>query len=178
LIQEKDVCLLDDPLSAVDAHVARHIFDNCIMGILRSKTRILATHHTHFLRHADLVVVMANGRIVQCGEYLFHRLSQISILLFYAGPPGEITALDLTADHELKHRKRASSESYDDDELLDVEEEEQNTDVGLMEEEERAEGAVQLSVYGAYWKAVGRCLSPLIILALLLMQGKRSFLKY
>jgi ABC-type multidrug transport system fused ATPase/permease subunit len=39
-----DVYLLDDPLSAVDVHVGRHIFEACICGELAGKTRLLVTH--------------------------------------------------------------------------------------------------------------------------------------
>ena len=63
---------MDDPLSAVDTHVAQHLFEQCIMGLLRHKTRVLATHHTRFLRQADLVVVMEEGRIVHCGKQWTH----------------------------------------------------------------------------------------------------------
>ena len=45
LPQDKSLYLLDDPLAAVDAHVASHLFSHCIMGLLRSKTRVLCTHH-------------------------------------------------------------------------------------------------------------------------------------
>ena len=63
--------LLDDPLAAVDVHVARRLMDRCIHGqgaLLRDKTRILATHHTRWLRDADLVVRMHRGRIVHVGQ--------------------------------------------------------------------------------------------------------------
>ena len=39
-----DVVLLDDPLSAVDQHVGKHIFTKCIKGILQEKTVIFVTH--------------------------------------------------------------------------------------------------------------------------------------
>jgi energy-coupling factor transporter ATP-binding protein EcfA2 len=39
-----DVVLLDDPLSAVDAHVGRHLLDSCICGLLEGTTRVLVTH--------------------------------------------------------------------------------------------------------------------------------------
>ena len=39
-----DILLLDDPLSAVDSHVARHLFEQCIVGRLASTTRVLVTH--------------------------------------------------------------------------------------------------------------------------------------
>nr|XP_040220684.2 ATP-binding cassette sub-family C member 4-like [Anopheles coluzzii]XP_040220685.2 ATP-binding cassette sub-family C member 4-like [Anopheles coluzzii]XP_040220686.2 ATP-binding cassette sub-family C member 4-like [Anopheles coluzzii]XP_040220687.2 ATP-binding cassette sub-family C member 4-like [Anopheles coluzzii]XP_040220688.2 ATP-binding cassette sub-family C member 4-like [Anopheles coluzzii]XP_049463568.1 ATP-binding cassette sub-family C member 4-like [Anopheles coluzzii]XP_04946356 len=62
-----DVYLLDDPLSAVDAHVGRHLFDLCLgpqgrLGTLRA-TRILVTHQVHFLKEADWVVVLNEGRV-------------------------------------------------------------------------------------------------------------------
>lgn len=43
----RDIYLLDDPLSAVDANVAKHIFNHCIKGKLAGKTVILVTHATH-----------------------------------------------------------------------------------------------------------------------------------
>lgn len=73
--------LLDDPLAAVDAHVARHLFDRCIMGILREKSRVLCTHHVHYLQDADMVVLMENGTIQKAGKHsvLFIQ-SQVSIV--------------------------------------------------------------------------------------------------
>uniref|UniRef100_A0A8C4Z699 ATP-binding cassette, sub-family C (CFTR/MRP), member 10 n=1 Tax=Gadus morhua TaxID=8049 RepID=A0A8C4Z699_GADMO len=64
---EKDIYLLDDPLAAVDAQVAQHLMQKCIMGILRGKTRILCTHRIEFVERADLVVLMDNGTIVKTG---------------------------------------------------------------------------------------------------------------
>jgi ABC-type transport system involved in cytochrome bd biosynthesis fused ATPase/permease subunit len=46
---DADIVLLDDPLSAVDAHVGRSLFTNAICGALASKTRLLVTHQLHFL---------------------------------------------------------------------------------------------------------------------------------
>ena len=44
LFCSQDIYLLDDPLSAVDAHVGLHIFKHCIKGSLRNKTVLFATH--------------------------------------------------------------------------------------------------------------------------------------
>ena len=54
------VYLLDDPLSAVDAHVGKHIFEQVIgpKGLLRNKTRVLVTHGVSFLQQMDQIVVM------------------------------------------------------------------------------------------------------------------------
>ena len=70
LLQNKEVYLLDDPLAAVDAHVALHLYQKCIMGLLSGKTRILCTHHTKFLTNADHVILMDKGKIVKSGKCL------------------------------------------------------------------------------------------------------------
>ncbi|XP_050979759.1 ATP-binding cassette sub-family C member 3 isoform X2 [Labeo rohita] len=71
LYSEADVYLLDDPLSAVDAHVAKHIFDNVIgpEGVLKGKTRILVTHGISFLPQVDNILVMVDGRVSEMGSY-------------------------------------------------------------------------------------------------------------
>ncbi|KRT80294.1 ABC transporter ATP-binding protein [Oryctes borbonicus] len=58
--READIYLMDDPLSAVDTHVGKHLFEECIMGYLGSKTRILVTHQLQYLKRADLIVVFNN----------------------------------------------------------------------------------------------------------------------
>ncbi|KAM3842218.1 ATP-binding cassette sub-family C member 3-like, partial [Diretmus argenteus] len=71
LYSEADVYLLDDPLSAVDAHVAKHIFDNLIgpEGALQGKTRILVTHGISFLPQVNNIMVMVDGRVSEMGSY-------------------------------------------------------------------------------------------------------------
>ncbi len=64
-----DIYLLDDPLSAVDAHVGRHLFDECVCGLLDGKTRLLVTHQLQYLPDADVVVVMEGGRVQHVGSY-------------------------------------------------------------------------------------------------------------
>ncbi len=46
---DADIFLMDDPLSAVDPHVSKHIFDKCINGVLAAKTRVLCTHQLQYL---------------------------------------------------------------------------------------------------------------------------------
>ncbi|KAA8581112.1 hypothetical protein FQN60_002693 [Etheostoma spectabile] len=71
LYSDTDVYLLDDPLSAVDAHVAKHIFDNLVgpEGVLKGKTRILVTHGISFLPQVDNIIVMVDGRVSEMGSY-------------------------------------------------------------------------------------------------------------
>ena len=67
----QDIYLLDDPLSAVDSHVGKHIFEQVIgpRGLLKNKTRILVTNSVAFLNQMDYIVVMKNGRISEAGSY-------------------------------------------------------------------------------------------------------------
>ena len=63
---------LDDPLSAVDAHVGKHIFQEVMSnvdGILMKSTRILVTNAMQYVSSCDKVVVVDNGKIVASGSY-------------------------------------------------------------------------------------------------------------
>lgn len=68
---DADIYLLDDPLSAVDSHVGKHIFENVIgpEGILKGKTRILVTHGLTYLPKVEKIVVLKNGTITEQGSY-------------------------------------------------------------------------------------------------------------
>uniref|UniRef100_A0A672ZR01 Cystic fibrosis transmembrane conductance regulator n=1 Tax=Sphaeramia orbicularis TaxID=375764 RepID=A0A672ZR01_9TELE len=67
--QDADIYLLDDPLSAVDAEVGRHLFEKCICGFLRNKPRILVTHQLQYLKAADQIIVLKEGHMVGKGTY-------------------------------------------------------------------------------------------------------------
>lgn len=73
-----EIYLLDDPLSAVDTHVGKHLFEECIKKYLHDKTRILVTHQLQFLKQADLIIVMNN---VSSLPNSFKKLFIITILL-------------------------------------------------------------------------------------------------
>ena len=57
---DTDIYLFDDPLSAVDSHVGKHIFENVMSknGLLKDKTRVLVTHGLSYLKHVDRIVVV------------------------------------------------------------------------------------------------------------------------
>ncbi|XP_045027308.1 multidrug resistance-associated protein 1 isoform X2 [Daphnia magna] len=71
VFSDMDVYLLDDPLSAVDSHVGKHIFDEVIgpKGLLKSKTRLLVTHGITFLPQVDQIVVLKDGEVSEIGSY-------------------------------------------------------------------------------------------------------------
>lgn len=79
--RDADIYLLDDPLSAVDTKVARHIFYSCISQFLADKSVILVTHQLQFLSGVDKIVVL------QDVSYYFHYLHEVfnSVMVCIAG---------------------------------------------------------------------------------------------
>lgn len=69
IYSDKPIYLLDDPLSAVDANVGRHIFEECVRGCLRGKTILFVTHQLQYLPQCDRVLYMEDGRIAEEGSY-------------------------------------------------------------------------------------------------------------
>jgi ATP-binding cassette subfamily C (CFTR/MRP) protein 4 len=69
IYRNADVYLLDDPLSAVDVHVANRIFYECIRRYLRNKCVVLVTHQIQFLENVDTVVLLDRGRVTVSGNY-------------------------------------------------------------------------------------------------------------
>lgn len=65
--RQADIYLLDDPLSAVDARVAKHLFEKCIQQYLGGRTRILVTHQLQFVKQADTIVVLDRVSIFNVG---------------------------------------------------------------------------------------------------------------
>ncbi|CAL8082910.1 unnamed protein product [Calicophoron daubneyi] len=72
VFQNCDTYLMDDPLSAVDAQVGRHLFEHVLgpRGLLHNKTRLLTTNSLHWLPEADWILVLSNdGRVKLSGTY-------------------------------------------------------------------------------------------------------------
>ncbi|KAL7833683.1 hypothetical protein AOLI_G00286430 [Acnodon oligacanthus] len=65
----RDIFLLDDPLSAVDAHVGKHIFEECIKKELKGKSVILVTHQLQYLEFCDEMLLLENGEIKEAGTH-------------------------------------------------------------------------------------------------------------
>ncbi|XP_020937746.1 multidrug resistance-associated protein 4-like isoform X2 [Sus scrofa] len=69
LYQDADIYLLDDPLSAVDAGVSRHLFEQCIRQALREKITILVTHQLQYLKDASQILILKDGKIMKKGTF-------------------------------------------------------------------------------------------------------------
>lgn len=77
IYKQADIYLLDDPLSAVDTHVGKHIFERCIKGYLKDKICVLVTHQLQYLKYEKQVVLLNNGKIEANGPFQsIERLNQ------------------------------------------------------------------------------------------------------
>ena len=140
---DADIYLLDDPLSAVDAKVGKHLFDRCIKEILDKRIRILVTHQLQFLKQTDYVIMLENGLVVYEGTYdELARQKQVR-----------------GTENKVNDKRRDQVQHYGEDEYgyetsksLNVEK--QNDRIDLQEEDEdRMVGTVKWWVYWKYLRA-------------------------
>ena len=165
-----DIILLDDPLSAVDSHVGKALFDNCITKALKNKTRIFVTHQLHFISTADLIIMMDNGSIVCKGTYkeLMETSEEFKELLssFKGSEEDETDDITATSVFELK---KAVSKIEITDQVKPV-----TTGEVLTSKEEQAKGAVDAKVLRLYFGyAGGLFAASLVILWMTIANGVR-----
>ncbi|CAL4922095.1 unnamed protein product [Urochloa decumbens] len=183
LYQDADIYLFDDPFSAVDAHTGSHIFKECLLGDLASKTVVYITHQIEFLPSADLILVMKDGRIAQAGKYDEILGSGEEFMELVIAHKDALTTLDAidamngsnvssscSATAKLKLSRSLSSTEKKD---------EANKDEGnalprsgqLVQEEEREKGRVGFQVYRNYLTVAYKgALVPFVLLAQILFQ--------
>ncbi|KAL3364734.1 hypothetical protein AABB24_013490 [Solanum stoloniferum] len=175
LYQDADVYLFDDPFSAVDAHTGTHLFTECIMGLLNSKTVLYVTHQVEFLPAADLILVMKDGKISQAGKYN-DLLKLGSDFMELVGAHQEaLTAIDTVKGEALRKSEESSGMTGDNSTVQDKQTSDcQNGKVDdtdgqkgqIVQEEEREKGSVSFSVYWKYiTTAYGGALVPIVLLA-------------
>ena len=158
-----DIVLMDDPLSAVDAHVGRHIFDNAICGLLKDKCRILATHQLHVLSRCDRVIWMQDGRIETIDTFsnLMNNNEDFQKLMATTAQEEKQEDEDEVNEDEVEDEKKAAKKRK-----------QAKRGAALMQQEERAVKSVGWNVYAAYIRASGSLLfGPIVILLLIISQG-------
>lgn len=93
IYKQSDIYLLDDPLSAVDTHVGKHIFEKCIKGFLSDKICVLVTHQLQYLKNVQHVVLLNGGKIEAHGPFkTLQRFNKESLM--HAQEEGEQNAID------------------------------------------------------------------------------------
>ncbi|XP_044158857.1 multidrug resistance-associated protein 1-like [Bufo gargarizans] len=163
-----DVYLLDDPLSAVDAHVGQHLFEHVIgpNGLLKGKTRVLVTHGVSFLPQVDMIIVMSDGRISEVGTYteLLEKNGAFSdFLQTYALTAEQNDESQTESKAESSKEKAGEIEKADNGvrkkmaSEADMETAEGDVDAGKLTEADVAlTGRVKLSVYLEYCRIMGK----------------------
>lgn len=159
-----DIIILDDPLSALDPEVGKKLFDECILKLMKGKTRIMVTNQLQCLKFCDTVVALGKGRIIEQGSYDHLHKNE-----------GEVQRLlaDLKRSHPTAAPENDTSRSRSDSNVSQedtrrkesiAEEETQNgkddkKQDKLLTDEERNMGAVTWQVYkkyivsgGGYWR--------------------------
>ncbi|XP_024396529.1 ABC transporter C family member 2 [Physcomitrium patens] len=161
---DADVYIMDDPLSALDAHVARQVFDTCLRDELKKKTRVLVTNQLHFLSHVDRIILVHEGKIMEQGTYeelmangpLFKQLMENAGSMedvqsdeeeapfIFEGPESNDSR---KVEKNPSLRKRSSS--------LKKHEKEKKAKALLIKQEERETGIVSVKVLERYKNALG-----------------------
>uniref|UniRef100_A0A8C4NTG3 Multidrug resistance-associated protein 4 n=1 Tax=Dicentrarchus labrax TaxID=13489 RepID=A0A8C4NTG3_DICLA len=180
--QDADIYLLDDPLSAVDAEVGKHLFEQCICGLLKNKCRILVTHQQQHLKAADQIVVIKEGHITAQGTASELQRSGLNIVSLLRSDE-EQDRWSQSADpdklslhsqrNNLSHSSHCSYSSLlppesDCTDQLPVE------TVRTMAEETRVEGNVSGQIYLKYFTA-GCNLLVLLVIVLLSVTAEVKF---
>ncbi|RMD43860.1 hypothetical protein DV735_g1180, partial [Chaetothyriales sp. CBS 134920] len=158
---DADIILLDDPLSAVDAHVGRHIMDKAICGLMKDKCRILATHQLHVLNRCDRIIWMEEGNIQAIDT--FDNLMRHSV---------DFQKLMATTAQEDQAVAQTNSPEDQKDSPAAEEGKTKKKAVGLMQQEDKAVESVSWGVWRAYIGSSGWWgMWPLIIISLFASQG-------
>ncbi|KAH0649152.1 hypothetical protein KY290_035112 [Solanum tuberosum] len=156
---DSDVCIFDDPLSALDADVGRQVFERCIKGELKGKTRVLVTNQLHFLSQVDKIILVHDGMVKEEGtfEYLSNNGILFQKLMENAGKMEEYTEEKENDDDDNDNDK--SSKPVVNGEINGVAKEvgkdKKEGKSVLIKQEERETGVVSSNVLMRYKNALG-----------------------
>ncbi|KAF3609944.1 hypothetical protein DY000_02047561 [Brassica cretica] len=154
-----DVCILDDPLSALDAHVGQQVFEKCIKRELGDKTRVLVTNQLHFLSQVDKILLVHEGTVKEEGTY--EELSQsgplFQRLMENAGKVEEYSEENEEAEADQKSVKQVENGNTNiilQTNGIETKKSKEGNSV-LVKREERETGVVSWKVLKRYQDALG-----------------------
>ncbi|XP_063913515.1 probable multidrug resistance-associated protein lethal(2)03659 [Zophobas morio] len=154
IYKDADIYLLDDPLSAVDTHVGKQLFDDCIVGYLRNKCVVLVTHQLQYLRTVDRIYLLENGCVTVSGTYTELKQSDNEFLTLLEGEPEEEEEKNASTVKKAKSLKSL-----------------EHVDVPSEVKEQRGSGNISKKVYTSYLRAGGNiCASLFLALLFILVQ--------
>ncbi|KAI5055599.1 hypothetical protein GOP47_0029120 [Adiantum capillus-veneris] len=161
---DADVFIFDDPLSALDAHVASQVFDLCIQEELSKKTRVLVTNQLHFLSHVDNIFLVHGGEIKEQGTYkeLIETGPVFKQLMENSGKMEEGPKINSHLQHfetSAPPNVKPYNESEERNRVaypIDILKKREGKST-LVRSEERETGIISWSVLNRYQEALGGC---------------------
>jgi ATP-binding cassette subfamily C (CFTR/MRP) protein 1 len=185
---DADIIMLDDSISALDAHVGQNIMSNCIANYMKCKTRILITHALQYLNYADRIIFMNNGEIQWTGTY-----DEIITQQFYNEFSLKVKTNEEPEELKVQKTEYFSEEEGEDEEIESEGEEEEFEEISIgninqelvekdakehrevkriTKDEHQDVGRVKLSIYLKYMKYLGGYwVYIIVIFFMLLWQG-------
>ncbi|XP_053438093.1 ATP-binding cassette sub-family C member 11 isoform X2 [Nycticebus coucang] len=166
---DRQLYLLDDPLSAVDVNVGKHIFEECIKKMLKEKTVVLVTHQLQYLELCDQIILLEDGKICENGTQseLMQKKGQYA-QFFQKMFPEEATqdTLQDMAKIAKKSQAEGQAQATSQEESL---RENAVPEHQLTHKEEMEEGSLSWSVYHRYIQAAGGYVVSFLAFLLLVM---------
>lgn len=164
LYAQKDLYVLDDPFSAVDAHVGQHLFEHAVRGFLigDGRTVVLITNQLQYLPHSDHVVFLQNGAVSQQGKFADLKNEEGSEFVRLIHEFGVID--DSSSDDGDKKKKKKPAPlkvQTTNDALIALKKTNPNSDQenlkkgNLTGAEGREKGNIGIDVYWHYFKSGG-----------------------
>ncbi|KAF3857403.1 hypothetical protein F7725_009262 [Dissostichus mawsoni] len=179
--QDADIYLLDDPLSAVDAEVGRHLFEKCICGLLKNKCRILVTHQLQYLQASDQIIVLKEGHIMAEGTYNELQSSGLNFQSLQTSDEDQECSIRSPEPDRLSLLSKRTNNSHSSQSSLLLPES-RFTDQQLpaetvpsVAEESRAEGNVSGHIYLKYFTA-GHSPAVLVFVVLISVLAEGAYI--
>ncbi|XP_027340342.1 ABC transporter C family member 12-like isoform X3 [Abrus precatorius] len=154
-----DVYIFDDPLSALDAHIAQEVFRNCIKEGLRDKTRVLVTNQLHFLPQVDKIILVSEGMIKEQGT--FEELSKSGLLFQKLMENAGKMEQQADSNEERDSHDKANDLPFKNEAIVELPNDASYEKKGklqksvLIKQEERETGVISWKVITRYKSALG-----------------------
>ncbi|XP_022105344.1 ATP-binding cassette sub-family C member 9-like [Acanthaster planci] len=156
---DKEIIILDDPLSALDVHVGSQVFHKAIVGTLLKKKRtvVLVTHQLQYLHHAHKIIVMKDGEVAHQGTLqdiideapeLYSEYQQAIKTVTESETEAEDIMSRMSDEEKREVFKRKTNQESS------VESSRSKAGTKLIEEEEMEQGSVSYKVYAFYFRAM------------------------
>lgn len=147
-----DIYLFDDVLSAVDSRVSKHIVEECMLGYLGAKTRVIATHQLSLIHTASRVVYLGSDGKVDVGtvDELLSRNKGFENLMKYQASEQDTDEEDLLSDVESMKYEEDNNVIASQKSLKQQISGSSNEDGRITAREERAVNGLSFKVYKEY----------------------------